>query len=152
MTRLLFLPTPNTLLWLDVPAPPEAVLAAIERGEWIPPAPFEHIPIASLQAVCQGDVVTVTALPFDAQSAPRLGERQQQVLGLLVEGLTTRQIAHTLDCSTRTVAYHVAELKKRFGAASRAELIRKSAGFTPPPSTPDTTPAAPPRRPTHTSR
>lgn len=152
MTRLLFLPSPNTLLWLDVPAPPEAVLAAIERGEWIPPAPFEHIPIASLQAVCQGDVVTVTALPFDAQSPPHLTARQQQVLGLLSQGLTTCQIAHTLDCSPRTVAYHVAELKKRFAAASRAELVRKSAGFTPPPSTPDTAPTVPPRRPTHTSR
>ena len=152
MTRLLFLPTPNTLLWLDVPAPPEAVLAAIERGEWIPPAPFEHIPIASLQAVCQGDMVTVTAQTPEAIPAPHLTARQQQVLGLLSQGLTTRQIAHHLDCSPRTVAYHIAELKNCFAVTSRAELIRKSAGFTPPPSTPDTTPAAPPRRPTHTSR
>ncbi len=152
MTRLLFLPSPNTLLWLDVPVPPEAVLAAIERGEWIPPAPFEHVPIASLQAVCQGDLVTVTAQPLAPQSAPHLTTRQRQVLSLLAEGLTTRQIAFRLDCTPRAVAYHVAELKTRFNARSRAELVRKSVSSTPPPSTPDTTPAARLRRPTRTSR
>jgi DNA-binding NarL/FixJ family response regulator len=123
MARLLFLPTRNTLVWLEVHQTPEELLAAIEQGHWIPPPPFEHIPIASLQAVCQGDLVTVTASLPDG--IPNVGPRQKEVLVALAEGLTVRQIAYRLKMSPRMVKLHIAELKKKFSSATREELIRK---------------------------
>lgn len=126
MTRLLFLPTPNILIWLEVSQSPDALLSAIERGEWLPPAPFQGIPVASLQAVCQGDLVTVTTWTDPTAPPPRLSQRQRQVLAHLVAGQTTRQIAFRLGLSTRMVMYHITELKQRFNAQTRAELVRKA--------------------------
>ena len=125
MTKLLFLPSPNTLVWLEIPQSPEELLEAIAQNRWLPPPPFEDIPIDSLQAVCQGEIVTVSAVPPGPDDLPRLSRRQQAVLSALVSDLTYRQIAYRLDITPRMVKYHVAELKTRFAAQTRAELIQK---------------------------
>ncbi|MCE1251916.1 MAG: LuxR C-terminal-related transcriptional regulator [Anaerolineae bacterium] len=54
---------------------------------------------------------------------PRLSQRQSDVLKGLAEGLTTRQIAHRLDISTRMVTFHISSLKVRLNAQTRAEII-----------------------------
>ncbi len=48
--------------------------------------------------------------------------RETDVLGLLGEGLTNRQIAERLFLSPRTVDTHVASLLAKTGTASRGEL------------------------------
>lgn len=52
-----------------------------------------------------------------------LSLRELQVLELLREGKTTKQIASALNLSNRTVDIHRANLKKKLGLRSGAELI-----------------------------
>lgn len=52
-----------------------------------------------------------------------LSLRELQVLELLREGKTTKEIATALDLSVRTVDIHRANLKKKLGLRSGAELI-----------------------------
>ena len=50
--------------------------------------------------------------------------RQRQVLSLLAEGLTTKQVAARLGLHPRTVGLHIRRLKERFGAENIPHLIR----------------------------
>jgi DNA-binding CsgD family transcriptional regulator len=54
-----------------------------------------------------------------------LTAREQEVLGLLREGLANKEIADTLGCSVRTVEFHVTNLLRKVGASSRLELVAR---------------------------
>ena len=64
-----------------------------------------------------------TALPIAAlPPAAALGDRDRQVLQLLLRGAKDDQVARTLGVSVRTVRLHVAALANRAGARSRFQL------------------------------
>jgi DNA-binding NarL/FixJ family response regulator len=52
-----------------------------------------------------------------------LSSRERQVLKLVAEGMTTRQIAETLFLSPKTVEKHRANLKTKLGAKTTADLV-----------------------------
>ncbi len=52
-----------------------------------------------------------------------LTERQQEVLLLMVEGLSNIEIAHHLDITKHTARYHVSAILSKFSAANRAEAV-----------------------------
>jgi len=54
---------------------------------------------------------------------PTLTERQQEVLALLVQGNTMREVATILKITSRTVAFHKYRIMERLGISSNAELI-----------------------------
>ena len=62
--------------------------------------------------------------PDPAQS--RLTAREADVLRLVVEGLTARQIATRLVLSPRTVENHIQRVLRRLGVPNRAALVRYS--------------------------
>jgi len=53
-----------------------------------------------------------------------LTTRQREVLHLIVEGYTNAEIAARLVISPRTVEFHRAELMRKLGARTQADLIR----------------------------
>ncbi len=55
---------------------------------------------------------------------PTLTERQKEVLALLVQGNTMREVAAILKITPRTVAFHKYRIMERLGVSSNAELIR----------------------------
>ncbi len=55
---------------------------------------------------------------------PTLTERQQEVLALLVQGNTMKEVAAILKITKRTVAFHKYRIMERLGVSSNAELIR----------------------------
>jgi two-component system, LuxR family, response regulator FixJ len=57
----------------------------------------------------------------------QLSEREREVLGLIVAGLTNKEIGRALDLSPRTVETHRANLFAKLGAESLAQLIRQYA-------------------------
>jgi pimeloyl-ACP methyl ester carboxylesterase/DNA-binding CsgD family transcriptional regulator len=61
--------------------------------------------------------------PAAGQTAPAatLSPRQREVLQMLAQGKTTREIAEALVLSERTVQRHIADLYARIGARNRAE-------------------------------
>jgi NarL family two-component system response regulator LiaR len=52
-----------------------------------------------------------------------LTERELEVLGLMVEGLSNAQIAERLVVSLATAKFHVASILSKLGAANRAEAV-----------------------------
>ncbi|MEY2687522.1 MAG: hypothetical protein RL375_1720 [Pseudomonadota bacterium] len=71
------------------------------------------------------DVVDRVARERYAQLSPR----EREVLGLIVEGLTNKEIGRALDLSPRTVENHRASLFAKLEADSLAQLIRRYAAL-----------------------
>lgn len=59
----------------------------------------------------------------------QLSEREREVLGLIVAGLTNKEIGRALDVSPRTVETHRANLFAKLEAESLAQLIRHYAAL-----------------------
>jgi len=59
----------------------------------------------------------------------QLSEREQEVLGLIVAGLTNKEIGRALELSPRTVETHRANLFAKLQAESLAQLIRQYAAL-----------------------
>jgi DNA-binding NarL/FixJ family response regulator len=56
--------------------------------------------------------------------AARLTERQREVLQLLAEGQTMKEVGSVLNMATRTVAFHKYRIMQALGVKSSAELVR----------------------------
>ena len=63
------------------------------------------------------------------QRFAQLSQREREVLGLIVSGLTNKEIGRALDVSPRTVETHRAHLFAKLEAESLAQLIRRYAGL-----------------------
>lgn len=87
--------------------------------------------IAALRAVARGKaVLTAEQLAAVAEpqteEAPALTERQRQVLDLLGEGKTNREIAEALGIEYGTVRTHVENLRGKLAAATRDEVVARA--------------------------
>ncbi|HZD86996.1 MAG TPA: LuxR C-terminal-related transcriptional regulator [Gaiellaceae bacterium] len=60
------------------------------------------------------------------ESAPPTTPRQQEVLQLLAQGFSTKEVAERLTLATPTVRNHVAGLLRAFGCHSRVELLAEA--------------------------
>jgi DNA-binding NarL/FixJ family response regulator len=70
-------------------------------------------------------VVTAVAAPRHRPSA--LSPREREVLGLLAQGLPTKQIARSLGITERTVKFHVTSLFGKLDASNRAQAVALAA-------------------------
>ena len=50
-------------------------------------------------------------------------EREQEVLRLVAEGMSNKEIAARLGFSERTAAFHVSNILQKLGAVSRTEAV-----------------------------
>ncbi|MDQ1293727.1 MAG: hypothetical protein QG608_1608 [Actinomycetota bacterium] len=53
-----------------------------------------------------------------------LTARERDVLVLVVDGCTTREIARQLSISSHTVDTHLRRMRRKLGARCRADLVR----------------------------
>jgi DNA-binding NarL/FixJ family response regulator len=60
--------------------------------------------------------------PVPEAPTPRLSAREDQVLGLIAQGLTDREIAARLSISARTVHNHLERIREKTGLRRRAQL------------------------------
>ncbi len=60
--------------------------------------------------------------PQSLAPAPDLSPRERQILGLIVDGSTNREIAAKLHVTPNTVKFHVRQLFEKVGASNRTEL------------------------------
>lgn len=78
--------------------------------------------VAALEAA--GDrMVDPRAVP------PHLTPRESEVLGMVVTGLTCRQVASRLFLSRRTVENHVQRIMRKLAARNRVELLRAAMAY-----------------------
>lgn len=64
-----------------------------------------------------------------AKAASVLTRRERQVLELIAEGLTTRQMASLLQLSERTVETHIANLYDKLDVKTRVQAVHRAAGL-----------------------
>jgi DNA-binding NarL/FixJ family response regulator len=93
----------------------EMALRAVARGDtWLSPAVSKKV-----AATYAGGVTSPAEGPFEV-----LSPRQREVLQLIAEGLSTKEIAGRLELSVKTVETHRAELMERLGIHGVAGLVR----------------------------
>lgn len=62
--------------------------------------------------------------PKEAQPAPLLSEREREVLSLIADGCTNREIAEQLFLSPHTVKEHTSAVYRKLSARNRAEAVQ----------------------------
>ncbi|HYZ84579.1 MAG TPA: response regulator transcription factor [Bryobacteraceae bacterium] len=93
--------------------------------------------LQALRAVCQGTFYVSPQLlqkkettELDLRQNPvqlfgaQLTSRQREVVQLVAEGNSAKQIAHILNISTKTVEFHKATIMQQLGFRSTADMIR----------------------------
>jgi DNA-binding NarL/FixJ family response regulator len=108
------------------------ILAAGARGYVLKSAAVSEL-IDALRTVMAGsiylspDVAHVAvgvALAKGTLKAPRLGRRETEVVGLVAEGKSTREIAERLGISPATVEVHRRNIMRKLGLHSVAQLTK----------------------------
>lgn len=95
--------------------PAEGILAcirAVVTGGWTQPSPDS--------AAAPGPETEAQ----DAMPGASLTPREREVLDLIAEGLTSREIAERLDMAVRTVETHRSHLRRKLDLPSPAALVR----------------------------
>ncbi|HZP08899.1 LuxR family transcriptional regulator [Methyloceanibacter sp.] len=64
----------------------------------------------------------------DPPDQTTLTPRERLVLAEIMLGLSSKEVARSLEISPRTVEFHRANLLKKYGAKNTAELMRKVLG------------------------
>lgn len=105
----------------------QQALAAGARGYVLKDSPSAEI-VAALRSVAAGGTFLSPALAQrlfrPAPARNQLSEREQQILALLAQGRSSKQIARTLDIGVRTVETHRQAIRRKLDLAGQAELIR----------------------------
>jgi DNA-binding CsgD family transcriptional regulator len=92
------------------PVPPEVVSAAVTRTG--------GNPYRLGELLAAGELAVAVAAP----AADELTAREREVLCLLAEGMSNKQVARSLGISIRTVAVHVSNLLRKTRSTSRTEV------------------------------
>lgn len=83
------------------------------------------------------DIVVLSAAEFERLTRPRelaaardrpvegLTSREREVLVLVADGLSNREIGGRLDISEHTVKFHIAAMFGKLGVATRAEAVQR---------------------------
>lgn len=126
---------------------PQTAIGALSRGAagFLPKSLSEDIMRAAISLILAGGVyvppqvaqsphgrASSTAAPTPASTAraPRattggdsLTPRQREVLALVIEGMSNREIAERLDLAEATVKVHITAILRAYGVNSRAKAI-----------------------------
>jgi DNA-binding NarL/FixJ family response regulator len=85
---------------------------------------LESTLVPSVHAVQAGQLVVPSSL--SRAIAPRpLSHREKQILGLVVQGLTNREIAERLYLAESTIKTHLSSIFRKIDARSRAEAVTR---------------------------
>ena len=89
------------------------IIRAVARGE----SGFDSRSAAVVRALAAGK-----AVPSTADESPALTEREREVVRLIAEGLTNREIGQAIYVSESTVKFHVHNLMRKLDVHHRAEV------------------------------
>lgn len=82
----------------------------------------KHAAVAPRTFLCAG-LSAAMMRRATAPSPPKLSGREEQVLGLLADGLGTSEIAGSLYMSESTAKTHITHIYQKLGAANRAQAL-----------------------------
>ncbi len=93
-----------------------AIRAVLDGQIFVPPTLGRRDP---------GGAVTRTPSPRGTNGDDKLTTRQKEVLGELLKGQASKEIARSLDIAEGTVKIHLAAIYRALGVRTRAEAIAK---------------------------
>lgn len=115
------------------PAYLEAALNAGGTGYVLKSAAREEL-LDAVKSVLSGRIYVTPSLssehlerfrdPSLAAAGLRLTEREREILQLIAEGRTAKEMAHVLSISVKTVAFHRENLKRKLGLRTTAEMTK----------------------------
>jgi DNA-binding NarL/FixJ family response regulator len=79
--------------------------------------------VTAIRAALRGQRFVSPALVVEEKAAAPVTPRQREILQLLAEGLSAKQVAEALAISPRTVEFHKYQLMEAHGLKNSAELI-----------------------------
>jgi ATP/maltotriose-dependent transcriptional regulator MalT len=79
-----------------------------------------------MQINLKGATRMATSIPRDRGSV-WLTRREAEVLGLLFDGRSTKQVADEMFVSKRTVDYHLARIYEKLNVSNRVQALRRAA-------------------------
>jgi DNA-binding NarL/FixJ family response regulator len=100
-------------------------LAAGIRGYWLPGAPVQAV-VDSVRVAIRGGLSIdprASAKMLDRWNDEPLTKREVAVLGLLVRGLSDKEMASRLGCATGTIKCHLKQVRQKLKAKSRTHAI-----------------------------
>jgi DNA-binding NarL/FixJ family response regulator len=113
----------------------DAILDAITAGAsgyLLKAAPEAEI-LAGVRSVASGGTVMAPAIATalargirQQQSAPRLSDREREVLGLVAEGLSNPDIGRRLHVSEATVKTHLLHVFEKLGVGDRTRAVTRA--------------------------
>lgn len=91
-----------------------------------------------LAARLLGEFVQEDAKTAGPPPDERLSARQEEILTLLAQGLSYREVADRVSLTPRTVKYHMGEIMRKLHLRNRAQVLAHagSMGLVPPPTVP----------------
>src|SRR5262245_28524437 len=98
------------------------ILAGVARGERALPAEFERLAVHDLGR-------SVQRARSASGLAPSITQREREVLELLAEGFTVRQIGRRLGISPRPAEAHVAKIYRRLSVRTRLQAIARGSSL-----------------------
>ena len=85
--------------------------------------PYSAQQLLDAVAACSAQRAPVAA-PVEANGLEKLTRRERQVMEAILQGQSSKEIAHVLGISVRTVEIHRGHLKEKLGARNLAEVVR----------------------------
>ncbi len=117
MFPLLRIGVKGMLTYAEVPTQLVRALHTVANGGyWVPRSLLSHFVEETLSS-------TRRTRPLMAASTRSLSRREKQVLDLLLQNLSNKEIAKELHISARTAKFHVSNLLAKHGVRRRADLI-----------------------------
>jgi|SRR5215468_4502748 len=120
------------LIWTGK-APPRGTISRLLRAGVAGVVPIDVTPHrfqSALRAIHAGLQVVDPAFTHEdpgshasASSPEELTAREQEVLSMLAEGLSNKEISSRLAISTHTVKFHISSILGKLGATSRTEAV-----------------------------
>lgn len=117
----------------DDPAYVQEALRAGARGYVLKDSPADET-VAAIRALMAGGTFIAAALAARSASAPQRDEpltpREREVLALVADGLSSREIGQRLAMGVRTVETHRTNLRRKLDLPSAAALVRYAIDWT----------------------
>jgi len=105
----------------------DALQLVLDGGTYVPPDILADIgrPLEdeSADAASSGPIAPAPHHGLQAHDHPALSQRQRQIVELLAQGMTTKEICRVLGISPNTVKTHVATIFRALGVRNRTQVV-----------------------------
>jgi DNA-binding NarL/FixJ family response regulator len=124
------------LVFVTMHANPTYLQAALDAGGtgYVLKSSAREEILSAIESVLKGQIYVSPGVggeglerfqdPVRAAASLRLTSREREVLQLVAEGKSGKEIAHLLDISEKTVSFHKDNLKGKLGLRTTAELTK----------------------------